>query len=87
MGGTALSDWALAKESHVKYQVSSAFNCPVDPDFLSCLGKKRLHELINFTPKTQRYTTRFGPVVDGRVVPNSSLEKLMTTYNDLFSRY
>lgn len=86
MGGSALSDWALAKEWHVMYQVSSAFNCPVGADFLSCLGKKRLNELMEFTPKTQRFTTRFGPVVDGRVVPNNSLEKFMTTYNDLFRR-
>lgn len=86
MGGSALSDWALAdNHRHVSYQVSQTLNCPLDDNFLDCLRKKRVEDLVNVSVETDPYTTRFGPVVDGVVVPNDP-RKSMTTYSDLFSR-
>lgn len=86
MGGTALSDWALARNPRqVTYQVAQALNCRIDDDFLPCLRRKRLDEIMAASAVTSPYKTRFGPIIDASVVPNEP-EMLMTKYNHLFSR-
>ncbi|XP_074040632.1 uncharacterized protein [Leptinotarsa decemlineata] len=87
MGGTALSDWALAgNPTGVTYQVSKALNCQIHDDFAECLRRKRLDEIMAASAITPDYKTRFGPVVDSIVVPNEP-KKSMTQYNDLFRRF
>lgn len=86
MGGTALSDWALARKSReVTYQVAVSLNCPTDAGLLPCLRKKRLDEIMAARVEIPPYYTKFGPIIDGTVVPNEP-EKSMTNYSDLFSR-
>lgn len=86
MGGSALSDWALAGNSlHITYQIAQALNCPIQDDFAACLRKKRLDEIMAAQVIAPPYSTRFGPVVDSLVVPNNP-QKLMTQYTDIFSR-
>ncbi|XP_065163023.1 uncharacterized protein [Atheta coriaria] len=87
MSGTALSDWALASNSRqVTYQVAEALNCPSDDKLAACLRKKRLSELLDVTATTADYSTKFGPIVDGLVIPNDPA-KIMSTYNEFFSRF
>lgn len=86
MGGSALSDWALAGDPRsVTYQVAKALNCQIQDDFAACLRRKRLDEIMAAGVEILPYRTRFGPVVDSIVVPNDP-KKLMTTYNDIFRR-
>lgn len=87
MGGTGLSEWALAKNAEqVTYHVSRALNCPVDSNFLTCMRKRPLNKILDAAPTTMRYETAFGPVPDGKVIPRVSLDELMRGYNGLFSR-
>ncbi|KAI4466095.1 neuroligin [Holotrichia oblita] len=89
MGGTALSDWALASKSRdVTYGMVHSLNCSSeDEELTACLRKKRLREIKGVAGvASQPYITRFGPVVDSFVIPNEP-EKLMTNYTDLFHRY
>ncbi|GJQ67149.1 putative carboxylesterase family [Trypoxylus dichotomus] len=89
MGGTALSDWALASKSRdVTYGIVHSLNCSSEDEALkACLRKKRLREIKGAVgASSPPYITRFGPVVDGFVIPNEP-EKLMTNYTDLFHRY
>lgn len=88
MGGTALSDWALATKSKlVTYGIVQSLNCSTEDEALkACLRKKKLREIkeaaeASYVP----YITRFGPVVDSFVIPNEP-EQLMTNYTDLFHR-
>lgn len=88
MGGTALSDWALASKSRdVTYGMVHSLNCSSeDEELTACLRKKRLREIKGVVgAASQPYITRFGPVVDSFVIPNEP-EKLMTNYTDLFHR-
>lgn len=87
MSGTALADWALAgTPRQVTYQVAEALNCPtIDDKLASCLRKKRLHEIMAAAAVSPAYMTRFGPIVDGLVIPNDP-RHLMTNYQDLLSR-
>ncbi|KRT85551.1 esterase [Oryctes borbonicus] len=89
MGGTALSDWALATKSrNVTYGIVHSVNCSSEDEALkACLRKKRLREIKGAVgASSPPYITRFGPVVDSFVIPNEP-EKLMTNYTDLFHRY
>ncbi|RZC32962.1 neuroligin-3, partial [Asbolus verrucosus] len=87
MGGSALSDWALAgNPREVTYQVAQALNCQIQDDFAACLRRKRLEEIMTASAMTSPYRTRFGPVVDSLVVPNDP-KKLMTTYSDIFRSF
>jgi hypothetical protein len=88
MSGTALADWALATSSLVTIQVSQALNCPLtetNNEMASCLRKKRLHEIMGVEVVVPEFKTRFGPMVDGSVVPNEPFH-LTGVYKDLFSR-
>lgn len=87
MGGTALSDWALAgSPRQVTYQVASALNCPPnEAELASCLRTRNSNDIINATVTTDYYVTKFGPIIDARVVPNDPRHS-MAKYNDLFKR-
>lgn len=89
MGGTALSDWALATRTskQVTYQIADSLNCQIeDETFATCLRKKRLSEIMSATATTGKYSTKFGPLVDGNFVPNEPAH-LMANYNNLIRRY
>ncbi|GLV39052.1 Neuroligin 1 [Carabus blaptoides fortunei] len=88
MSGSALADWALASKSlQLTTQVAHILNCPLKDDGLAeCLRRKRLSEIMSVSLMASPYVTKFGPIVDGLVVPNYP-KLLMSKYNDLFSRY
>jgi len=88
MSGTALADWALTASSVVAIQVSHALNCPLSEtnnEMASCLRKRRLDEIMDVKVVVPEFKTRFGPMVDGNVVPNEPF-RLTGVYKDLFSR-
>jgi carboxylesterase type B len=88
MSGTALADWALTTSSVVAIQVSHALNCPLaetNNEMASCLRKRRLEEIMDVKVVVPEFKTRFGPMVDGNVVPNDPFH-LTGVYKDLFSR-
>jgi len=88
MSGTALADWALTTSSVVAIQVSHALNCPLsetNDETASCLRKRRLDEIMDVKVVVPEFQTRFGPMVDGNVVPNDPFH-LTGVYNDLFGR-
>lgn len=87
MSGTALADWALASKSlQITHQVANALNCPFDDDLAPCLRRKRLGEIMSINADSLEFVTRFGPTVDGGVIPNEP-KHLMSNYNELFNRY
>ncbi|XP_054271199.1 uncharacterized protein LOC128991935 [Macrosteles quadrilineatus] len=88
MSGTALSDWALTSNPvQATIQVAQALNCPDSQDAMaSCLRRKRLHELTSVTVHVPPFKTRFGPVVDGQVIPNDP-SLIMSEYKNLFQQY
>jgi hypothetical protein len=88
MSGTALADWALTTSSVITIQVAQALNCPstgTNDEMASCLRKRRLDEIMGVKVVVPEFKTRFGPMVDGRVVPNDPFH-LTGVYKDLFSR-
>jgi hypothetical protein len=88
MSGTALADWALTASSVINIQVAHSLNCPLtgtNNEMASCLRKRRLDEIMNVTVDVPEFKTRFGPMVDGSVVPNEPFH-LTGVYKDLFSR-
>lgn len=89
MSGTSLSDWALASKTskQVTYQIADSLNCEMEDErFAACLRKKRLSEIMSATATTSKFATKFGPLVDGLVVPNEP-EHLMANYTNLIHRY
>ncbi|XP_026467551.1 neuroligin-4, Y-linked-like [Ctenocephalides felis] len=90
MSGSALSDWAMASNPlQSTMQVAQSLNCPLgerDEEMVACLRKKRLSEIMAIRVSAPKYSTPFGPVVDGQVVPNDP-DLVMRKYNNLFSRY
>lgn len=88
MSGSALSDWALTSHPlRITTQVAQELNCPLgDDDLAACLRRKRLSEIMSVKPFAREFVTRFGPIVDGLVVPNEP-RQLMSVHVDLFSRY
>jgi carboxylesterase type B len=88
MSGTALADWALTAGSVVAIQVSHSLNCPFSEsnnEMAACLRKRRLEEIMDVKVDVPEFKTRFGPMVDGNVVPNDPFH-LTGVYKDLFSR-
>lgn len=90
MSGTALSDWAMVTNPDLfTTQVAEQLNCspPIDQyeEMADCLREKRLEEIMNVKVTGPRFMTRFGPVVDGSIVPNEPF-KIMNEYKDLFKR-
>lgn len=90
MSGSALSDWALNNNPlQVTMQIAEGLNCPLnddDEEMVSCLRNKQYQEIFGVRISTPQFTTRFGPVVDGLVVPNEPHEA-MGQHSDIFSRY
>ncbi|XP_069701934.1 uncharacterized protein [Periplaneta americana] len=89
MSGTALADWALTTSSVITIQVAQALNCALkdtNNEMASCLRKKRLEEIMDVKVEVPEFKTRFGPMVDGSVVPNDPFQ-LIGVYKDLFSRF
>ncbi|KAK9869518.1 hypothetical protein WA026_003272 [Henosepilachna vigintioctopunctata] len=87
MGGTALADWALADNPNdITYQVARKLNCPVGDVFEACLREKHIDEIRDIDVFIRPYATRFGPVVDSRIVPYEPL-KSMTNFSGIFRRF
>lgn len=89
MSGTALADWALTASSVISIQVAQNLNCPLteaNDEMAKCLRNKRLNEIMNDTVQVPEFKPRFGPMVDGSVVPNEPFH-LTGVYKHLFSRY
>lgn len=89
MSGSALSDWALTSQPlRTTTQVAHELNCPTgdDKSLAACLRRKRLSEIMSVNVHALPYVTKFGPIVDGLVIPNEP-HRLMTVFNELFSRY
>lgn len=88
MSGTSLSDWALASRTskQVTYQIADSLNCEMDDEkFAACLRKKRLNEIMTATATIGKFGTKFGPLVDGLIVPNDP-SYLMANYTNLLHR-
>ena len=89
MSGTALSDWALTTSNVFTIQVAQALNCPLketNNEMTECLQKRRLDEIMAVKVEAPEFKTRFGPMVDGSVVPNDPFH-VTGEYKDLFGRY
>ncbi|PSN38813.1 hypothetical protein C0J52_07890 [Blattella germanica] len=89
MSGTALADWALTTSNIFTIQVAQALNCPLketNNEMAECLRKRRIDEIMAVKVEAPEFKTRFGPMVDGSVVPNDPVH-LTGEYHDLFGRY
>jgi neuroligin len=72
MSGSALADWALNyNPQKITLQVAKKLNCPIeDAQLGDCLRKKPYREILNVSVTAPEFTTIFGPIVDGLVVPS-----------------
>ncbi|EAT45587.1 AAEL003129-PA [Aedes aegypti] len=90
LSGSALSDWALTQHPlQSTMQVLQGLNCPLNGDndeVATCLRRKRYSEILNVKIASPQFSTRFGPIVDGLVIPNTP-HKVMGQYSDIFSGY
>ncbi|XP_058058943.1 uncharacterized protein LOC131209816 [Anopheles bellator] len=90
MSGSALSDWALTQHPlQSTMQVLQGLNCPLNGDgdeVTACLRRKRYSEILGVKTASPQFSTRFGPIVDGLVIPNMP-HKVMGQYSDIFSGY
>uniref|UniRef100_A0A8D8F6G1 Neuroligin-4, X-linked n=2 Tax=Culex pipiens TaxID=7175 RepID=A0A8D8F6G1_CULPI len=90
LSGSALSDWALTQHPlQSTMQVLQGLNCPLNGDndeVAACLRRKRYSEILNVKIASPQFSTRFGPIVDGLVIPNTP-HKVMGQYSDIFSGY
>lgn len=90
MSGSALSDWALTNHPlQATMQIAEGLNCPLsdeNEEMLQCLRKKRYSEIFSVKTSSPEFSTRFGPIIDGLVIPNTA-HKVMGQYSDIFSRY
>ncbi|KAF5307772.1 hypothetical protein FQR65_LT06643 [Abscondita terminalis] len=88
MGGTALSDWAFAnKPRKVTYQVAGSLNCPgTETEFATCLRDRNSNEIVNASAMSDYFETKFGPIIDSRIIPNDPRENL-AKYSDLLKKF
>ncbi|XP_031344430.1 neuroligin-4, Y-linked isoform X1 [Photinus pyralis] len=88
MGGTALADWAFSsKPRYVTYQVAGSLNCPSsEAELANCLRTRNTNEIVNASVSTDYYATRFGPIIDSRVVAGDPRQNL-AKYSDLLKRF
>ncbi|KAK5647073.1 hypothetical protein RI129_005537 [Pyrocoelia pectoralis] len=88
MGGTALADWAFStRPRYVTYQVAGSLNCPSsEAELASCLRTRTTNEIVNASVTTDYYATRYGPVIDSRVVSGDPKQNL-AKYSDLLKRF
>ncbi|GAB0094904.1 Carboxylic ester hydrolase [Sergentomyia squamirostris] len=88
MSGSALSDWATSKHpTQFTMQVAQSVNCPVtDDELVACLRRKRYSELLRAKVSSPKFSTIFGPLIDGLVIPNEPVA-IMSQSSDTFSKY
>ncbi|XP_053671850.1 uncharacterized protein LOC128722056 [Anopheles nili] len=90
MSGSALSDWALTQHPlQSTMQVLQGLNCPLNgenDEVAACLRRKRYSEILGVKTASPQFSTQFGPIVDGLVIPNMP-HKVMGQYSDIFSGY
>lgn len=72
MSGSALADWALNyNPQQITLQVAKKLNCAIEDVALgNCLRAKSYREIMNVSLISPEFTTIFGPIVDGLVVPS-----------------
>lgn len=87
MSGSALSDWALTTNPiSPTEQVAQQLNCPRDDEqLLRCLRQTPVNVLMSVNISTTEFSTSFGPIIDGLVIPNA-VHKIMAQNTDTFSR-
>uniref|UniRef100_W8BHI7 Neuroligin-3 n=1 Tax=Ceratitis capitata TaxID=7213 RepID=W8BHI7_CERCA len=90
MSGSAMSDWAVSNHSlQLTMQIAHTLDCPLNDDneeMLSCLRQKRYQDILKIPTSFPQFSTPFGPIVDGHVIPNQPY-KVMGQYTEHFSRY
>jgi neuroligin len=89
LSGSALSDWALSNHhEQITLQVAQGVNCPLTYEgdrLLNCLKNRSYTDMINVRISTPKFSTPFGPIVDGMVIPDDP-QKLMGQSSELFNR-
>uniref|UniRef100_A0A1B0CTL9 Carboxylesterase type B domain-containing protein n=2 Tax=Lutzomyia longipalpis TaxID=7200 RepID=A0A1B0CTL9_LUTLO len=88
MSGSALSDWATSKHpTQFTMQVAQSLNCPItDDELVACLRRKRYTEMLRAKVSSPKFSTIFGPLIDGLVIPNEPAT-IMSQSTDTFSKY
>uniref|UniRef100_A0A1B0GQE1 Carboxylesterase type B domain-containing protein n=1 Tax=Phlebotomus papatasi TaxID=29031 RepID=A0A1B0GQE1_PHLPP len=88
MSGSALSDWATSKHpTQFTMQVAQSVHCPIaDDELVACLRKKRYSEMLRAKVSSPKFSTIFGPLIDGLVIPNEPAS-IMSQSTDTFSKY
>uniref|UniRef100_T1IZ18 Carboxylesterase type B domain-containing protein n=1 Tax=Strigamia maritima TaxID=126957 RepID=T1IZ18_STRMM len=87
--GSALSEWAMAKEpQQYAVKLAAALGCPTDKDeeMVICLRDKPFETILAVDLHVPEYLTAFGPTLDG-IVLTAAPEQAIKVQNDLFSRY
>lgn len=89
LSGSALSDWALSNHhKQITMQVAQSLNCPMTDEedrLLNCLRNQSYLDMINVRISTPKFSTPFGPIVDGMVIPKDPRE-MMAESGEMFSR-
>ncbi|XP_028966562.1 neuroligin-4, X-linked-like [Galendromus occidentalis] len=91
MSGSALSPWAMARDS-VKYTklIATELNCPLEDNraLIECLKSRSAEDIVAVGLSAGEYLTTFGPVVDGIAIPKEP-SLLMEEHgpNALFKTY
>lgn len=82
MSGSALSDWAVNyNPQQITLQVAKKLNCPIEDTQLGdCLRRKSYREIMNVSVTAPEFTTIFGPIVDGLVVPSEPHQGMLTDF-------
>lgn len=73
MSGSALSPGAIARDADTFARLlAKSLNCPLYDNSLmvECLRSKPMHDLLAVDLKAPDYTTAFGPIIDGIVLPS-----------------
>ncbi|XP_059619830.1 neuroligin-4, X-linked [Phlebotomus argentipes] len=88
MSGSALSDWATSKHpTQYTMKVAQSVNCPItDEELVACLRRKRYTEMLRAKVSSPKFSTVFGPLIDGLVIPNDPTS-IMSQSTDTFSKY
>jgi neuroligin len=90
MSGSALADWALNyNPQQITLQVAKKLNCPIEDIQLGdCLRGKSYREIMNVSVTTPEFTTIFGPIVDGLVVPSEPHQGAITLpFNNHYNNF
>jgi carboxylesterase type B len=73
MSGSSLADWALNyNPQQITLEVAKKLKCPIEDSQLGdCLRTKSYREIMNVSVMAPEFTTIFGPIVDGLVIPSN----------------